>query len=386
MALTPFADVRDVERWFQASLAEAERLLPDLLDLPASVLRQQLRTRPELRTAGMVQRLTEAAHAALDRYPLRARELTAIAVEQAVSLSLPEAAATLSAQLQGLAWREHATALLGLLDTDEAQQAIDQARSSFGRMWAGERYQATVDLLEAGMLYDLGRRDEALLLVRRASTVFATVCANEHYIEARMLEARMLRETGDGRASTKVWRATVDVALQRNDRILMARFEAWIGRFELRHGDPADASSFFFAALTVFDEAGLKTEATRARRGLAEAAAARGRIHEAISEFYKVRAELLAAGSVIDAAIVSCEILALLLEGGREAELTALAHTLVTSFRDAGMTQGALEAFTHLRARTLAGEGNLTSDDVVAVRRYFEDLGQRPNARFVIPE
>ena len=386
MALTRFAEVRDLELWFQASLAEAERLLPDLLDLPASVLRQQLRVRPELRTAGMVQRLTEAAHAALDRFPLRARELTSIAVEQAGSLSLPEAAATLGAQLRGLAWREHANALLGLLETDEARRAIDQARSSFGEMWAGDRYQATVDLIEAGMLYDLGRREEALLLVRRAATVFATVSANEHYIEARMLEARILREAGHRGASTKVWQATVDVALQRNDRILMARFESWIGRFELHHGDPAEASNFFFAALTVFDEAGLKTEATRARRGLAEAAAARGRIHEAISEFYKVRAELLAAGSVIDAAIVSCEILALLLEGGREAELTALAHTLVTSFREAGMTQGALEAFTHLRARTLAGEGNLTSDDIVAVRRYFEDLGQKPNTRFVIPE
>jgi hypothetical protein len=44
------------------------------------------------------------------------------------------------------------------------------------------------------------------------------------------------------------------------------------------------------------------------------------------------------------------------------------------------------EAFTYLRARTLAGEGNLSSDDVVAVRRYFEDLGQRPNGCFVAPE
>lgn len=384
MALTRFAEPHELELWFQASLAEADRLLPDLLDLPASVLRQQLTARPELRTAGMVQRLTEAAQAALHRFPLRARELTAVAVELAASISLPEGAATLADLLQGEAWREHANALLGLLETDEAQRAIDRARSSFRRLCAGERYQATVDLIEAGMLHDLDRREEALLLVRRAATVFAVVRDHEHYIEAQMLEARMLREAGDRRASTAVWRATVDVAQQRGDRLLMARFESWIGRFELRHGDPAEASSFFFAALTVFDEAGLETEATRARRGLAEAAAARGRIHEAISEFYKVRAELLAAGSVIDAAIVSCEILALLLEGGREAELTALAHTLVTSFRDAGMTQGALEAFTHLRARALAG--NLTSDDIVNVRRYFEDLGQRPNGRFVIPE
>lgn len=385
MALTRFAELHELERWFQASLAEAERLLPDLLDLPASVLRQQLRDRPDLRTAGVVQRITEVAHAALERYPRRAHELTSIAVEQADSLSLPEGTASLAAQLQGQAWREHANALLGLHETDEAQQAIDLARASFGRMWAGERYRATVDLVEAGMLHDLGRRDEALLLVRRAATVFATVCADEHYIEAQMLQARMLREAGQRRASTDVWRATVELALQRNDRILMARFEFRIGRFELRHGDPAEASSFFFAALTVFDEAGLRTEATRARRGLAEAAAARGRIHEAISELYKVRAELLAAGSVIDAALVSCEILALLLESGRDAELTALVHTLVTSFRDAGMTQGALEAFTYLRARAHAGEGMLTAD-VTAVRRYFEDLGQRPNARFVLPE
>jgi tetratricopeptide (TPR) repeat protein len=317
MALTQFSGVQELERWFQASLAEAERLLPDLLDLPASLLRQQLRDHPELRTVGVVQRLTEIAHAALERYPLRARELTSIAVELATSISLPEAAASLAHQLQGLAWREHANALLGLLETDEAQRAIGLARSSFGNMWAGERYQATVDLVEAGMLHDLGRRDEALLLVRRASAVFAVVSANEHYIEAQMLEARMLREAGDRRASTDVWRATVDVAMQRRDRVLMARFESWIGRFELRHGDPAEASNFFFAALTVFDDAGMKTEAMRARRGLAEAAAARGRIHEAISEYYKVRAELLAAGAVIDAAIVSCEILGLLLEGSK---------------------------------------------------------------------
>jgi tetratricopeptide (TPR) repeat protein len=386
MAISRSADLHELERWFQAVLAEADRLLPDLLDLPASVLRQQLRARPELRTAGVVQRLTETAHAALDRYPLRARELTSIAVEQADSLSLPEAARTLAHQLQGLAWREHASALLGLLETDEAQRAIDLARSSFGRMWAGERYQATVDLIESGMLHDLGRRDEALLLVRRAAAVFATVSANEHYIEARMLEARMLREAGDQRACTEVWRATVDMAMQRGDGILMARFESWIGELELREGDPAEAGEFFFAALTVFDEAGLKAAATRARRGLAEAAAARGRIHEAISEFYKVRAELLAAGSVIDAAIVSCKILALLLERGRQGELIALAHTLVGTFCEAGMTQGALEAFTYLRSRTSGDENRLTSDDVVAVRRYFEDLGQRPNARFVIPE
>jgi tetratricopeptide (TPR) repeat protein len=384
MALSRTAELRELAFWLDASRAEAERLLPDLIDLPASVLRQQFKTRPELRTAGMVQRLTQAAHDALERFPRRAHELTSIVVELAGAITLPDFAALLADELQGQAWREHANALCGLEETGQARRAIDLARSCFRRMAAGEWQQATVDLIEAEVLHGLGRRDEALLLVRRAANVFVVDLDQEHYIEAQMLEAGMLREAGDRRGATDVWRATVDVAQQRGDRILMARFESWIGRFELRQGDPAEASAFFFAALTVFDEAGLTAEATRARRGLAEAAAARGRIHEAVSEFYKVRAELLAAGSVIDAAIVSCEILALLLEGGREAELTALAHTLVTSFRDAGMTQGALEAFTFLRAHS--GEGNLTSDDVVAVRRYFEDLGQRPNARFLPPE
>ena len=384
MALYGSAALRELELWLSASLAEAERLLPDLLDLPASMLRRELTARPEMRTAGMVQRLTEVAHDALERYPRRAYELTSIAVEQAATIALPDSVALFSHQLQGQAWREHASALRGLGETGEAERAIALARTCFRRMAAGEWHQATVDLIEAGMLHDLGRREEALLLVRRAASVFEVYHDQNHYTEARMLEAWMLWEAGDRRTATDVWRATVDVAQQRGDRILMARFESRIGRFELRHGDPAEASGFFFAALTVFDEAGLKSEATRARRGLAEAAAARGRIHEAISEYYKVRAELLAEGSVIDTAIVSCEILALLLEGGREAELTALAHNLVTNFRDAGMTQGALEAFTHLRA--CAHAGTLTADDVVAVRRYFEDLGQQPNARFLIPE
>jgi len=37
----------------------------------------------------------------------------------------------------------------------------------------------------------------------------------------------------------------------------------------------------------------------------------------------------------------------------------------------------------HSRTRALR---KLTSDDVVAVRPYFEDLGQRPNARFLPPQ
>jgi hypothetical protein len=56
MSYNGSAVLRELELWLNANVAEAERLLPDILDVPATLVRQELRMRPELRTAGMIQR------------------------------------------------------------------------------------------------------------------------------------------------------------------------------------------------------------------------------------------------------------------------------------------------------------------------------------------
>lgn len=171
-----------------------------------------------------------------------------------------------------------------------------------------------------------------------------------------------------------------EAARRRGDDTLLARVARKLALFELRHGNAEKASDLFTAVLEVFEAAGLRPEAIRCRWSLAEALADRGRDHEAISELYKVHAELLTRGEVTDAALAAAAIRELLLSAGREGEALRLADTLVFTFRDAGMPINALEAFTYLRA--LASRDALGHEHVTAVRYYFEEYRQFPNARF----
>jgi len=367
---------REVEQWLSASHAEAGRVLPQLLNLPTPMLASELARRPELRTVGMIQRLTAVAEEALDRFPLRACELAAIAVESAARMEVPPARVSVALRIQAQAWITHARALRGVGRIGEAAEAIAMARELFQQTPANEWSLAKADLLEAQLLHDLGRREEALPLVRRASSLFAFHYDHDHYLQGRMIETWMLWSAGDGAAATEVWRATVEEAEQYGNPALVAHLERKMGVFELRHGSDEEAARLLASALATFVGEGLTGEAIRARWNLAEAAAALGRINEAISELHKVRAELVAMGRLGEAALASMAGLELLLAAGRLDEATSLVDILAFLFRDAGMATNALEAFSYLRAR--AGQGRLTQDDVTHVRRFFEDLPQQP--------
>jgi hypothetical protein len=205
--------------------------------------------------------------------------------------------------------------------------------------------------------------------------------ARDHarYLQACMLEAWMLKAAGDPAGAVELWKDAL--ARQHGDAALMGHITAKLGLFELRHGSADEAAQLLASALQCLDAEGLAQDAIRARWHLAEALVARGRAREAVSEYHKVRAQLLAAGSLIDAAIASAEILLLLMEEGREAELPALTANFVHSFRDAGLPLHAIEPFAYLRGR--AESGLLAHEDGVEVRRYFEDLRQHPLARFI---
>jgi tetratricopeptide (TPR) repeat protein len=371
--------LRELEEWLRASVADAERRLPALLDLPPAVLRRELDTCRELRTAGMMQRLIALAAEAVDRYPLRAHELTSIVVEYTPFVEARPDRTAVLLRLQAQGWKEHARAANALGRTEEARAALATARRLFEQTPINAWYLATVDLVEAPLLYDAGEHAQALALVRGAASEFALHHDYEHLVEARMLETWMHWSAGNDDAATEVWTATAELAQQRGHRTLLARLTARIGVFQLRHGNPETASRLLTEATQAFEEEGLTREAVRTRWHLAEAATARRRLHEAISEYYKVRATLLATGSVVDAAIASAEIVELLLLAARDTELPSVTASFVDTFRPL-LPLHALEAFTYLSAR--AARGDLTREDAAAVRRYFEDLPQMPQARF----
>ena len=375
--------LRDVELWFGDSVAEADALLPEVLDMTQEALRQAMAARPELRTVGMMHRLTSVAAGALARMPRRAYELTSIVMGHGGSSDFAPADA-MARRVEAQAWKEHGRALRALGRKHEARAALAGARERFAQLPASVWYLATVDLVDAGILADLGDREAALKLIRSASNVFAQHGDWERYVEAQMIESAMFWSAGDRASALEVWEITAEAARQRADRTLLAHLKSSVGLFELQHGNADGAAGLLTAALAVFVDAGMTPEAIRTRRNLARASAIRGRLHDAISELYKVRAELLAAGTVGEAGIVSLEILELLLGVNRLDEAASVLESGIPPLRDAGMTANALQAFTHLLTK-LETE-SLTHDDVAFVRDYLEDFPQQPNAPFVPPQ
>jgi tetratricopeptide (TPR) repeat protein len=375
--------VREFERWLRASVAEAETLVPDLLGLPGPLLLAELRRHPELRTAGVMRRLLAVAREGLPRFPSRAHELTAIVARYARSMLVPPEFTFAARTIQGEAWREHASALREIGRTAKAGQAVRLARKCFEDTPGSSWLLATVDLIEAPLLHDRGLHTEALQMIRGAGDTFRRSRDHGKYLEARMIESWMLWAGGDRTAAAEVWSATAEAARRRGDVELLARLAARMGVFELRYGSTEEASRLLAAAVELFGTTPASEDSVRARWNLAEALAERGRLHEAISEYHKVRAELLARGALIDGAIAAVEILDLHLLAGRESELSSLTERFVHLFRDAGLPLNAMEALAYLRGRAAAD--GLTHDDLAYVRAFFEDVVQKPYARFIAP-
>ena len=372
--------LREFEKWLNATLAEADTIVPDLLALPAPLLLREMRLRPSLRTPGVLRRLLTVARDSVERFPSRAHEIACIVLRCARSMDVPAEFAFVSATVQGEAWREYATALREIGRPAKAEHALRHARRFFEDAPGSSWYLATVDLIEAPLLHDRGLHDDALQMVRQAAHRFGSARDHGRFLEARMIESWMSWAAGDREGAVAVWTATAKAARERGDASLMARVAAKMGVFELRYGSAGEASRLLAAALELFDDQDVSEDAIRARWNLAEAAAAQGRLHEAISEYHIVRAQLLERGSLLHAAIAAVEVLDLHLVAEREDQLPSLTTTFVHVFRDAGLPVNAMEAFAYLRGRAEAGA--LSQGDVVLARSFFEDLPQKPNARF----
>jgi tetratricopeptide (TPR) repeat protein len=137
----------------------------------------------------------------------------------------------------------------------------------------------------------------------------------------------------------------------------------------------------FEKALQEFDAAAMTREAIEARRNLARAASARGRYNEAISEYYKVRAMLLADGAVADCTVIVLEILDLLLRTNRHAEILPLAEHMSDAYCDESLPLNVLQAWVYVHVRAV--EGELTARDVEKFRRYLRVLAVHPSTPFI---
>jgi hypothetical protein len=375
--------LREFEKWLNASVNDAEEVVPALLALPGPLLLRELRTRPALRTVGVLRRLLAVARDCIHRLPSRAHEITLIVIRYARSMDVPADFSFIVRTVRGEAWRDHASALREIARPAKAVHAIRVARGFFENVPGSSWYLATVDLVAAPLVHEQGDDDEALRLVRGATHYFALAHDHARFLEGRMLEAWMLWAGGDPAGAGKVWTETAEAATQRGDAALLARLAARLGIFELRHGSATEASRLLSAALDLFGESDVSLEAVRTRWHLAEAAAAEGKLAQALMQFHTVRTKLMARGSLTDAALAAVQAVELVLILGRDYQLPSLTTMFVETFRDAGMPLNGMEALAYLRGR--ANAGTLRQLDIILVRTFFEDLAHKPHARFRAP-
>jgi tetratricopeptide (TPR) repeat protein len=371
-----FASLLAMERSLEANKTEAARSLPRLLELSGPDLSGELARHPELQP-GISRLLLEVVDDTVSRDPARAHELTT-AVTGWVSAKMSLPCQEMEPYLRANAWTAHAGALRGLGKPLDALAAIAAARDAGRMTCASDWNTALTEVVEGQILHDMGETAEALRLIRRGAEVILSHGDVKRYVRVRMDEALILWEMGRCSDAADVWRTMAREASQRSDALFMAVLETAVAEFQLRHGGAVAASRLFEIAHGVFDSEGHTREAIQARRGVAEAAVARGRLHDAISEYYKVQALSLEAGNLREAALASADIVELLLRTGRKDEVLPLAHSMVSVFTDAGQ-ENAVKSWLFLRDLALLKQ--LTPDKVEEVRAFFRTFVLQPNAR-----
>ena len=373
------AGLWEMKRWLNDNKTEAAQWLPRLLELSGPDLSQELARHPEWQP-GIVRLLLELVDDKVSRDPARAHELTTAVIELVGSdRSLPgQQMDRFHPVLRANAWTAHAGALRSLGRHLEALAAITVAHDVLRARSVSPWNTALAEVEEAKVLHEMGESTEALLLIRRGAEVILFHGDVKRYVQVRMYEALMLWEAGERTAAADVWRTMAREAAQRGDALFMAVLETATAEFQLRHGRAEAAARLFEVAHDVFDNEGLTREAIRARRGMAEAAAARGRHHDAISEYYKVQALSLAAGNLREAALASAEIIELVLLTGRQGEILPLIQSMISVFSDAGQ-KNAVNSW--LLLWDFAILGRLTTYRIDVVRNFFRHFVLEPHAR-----
>lgn len=294
-------------------------------------------------------RLIALAHDALSRDPNRAVWISRLAIRAA--------AAPID---EGDAWREYAAALLEVGEYEDAHAAVEPARTVYRAAGGAEHNEAVLGAIEGRILHELGDSLRGLRRIDDSARTLLRLNDKKTYVRVRSIYAMVLFNLCRYSEAAETYAEMVNDY----DTETLAYAVNMIGRCAVKLGDVSRAQQCFETALDMFEQLGLHAEMPRVRKGIAEILLVQGRIHEAISELYKARAEFLAMSLPVMAALVALDIVELLLYVGRTSEIELICAEQ--------LPRSASDAFAGLR--DLAGRAAVTGQDVQRVRDFLERL------------
>jgi tetratricopeptide (TPR) repeat protein len=282
---------------------------------------------------------------------------------------------------EGDAWREYASALFETGYYTDARMAVQEAKSIYRLSPTTGRNEALLRIIEGRVLHELGFTAEGLALIEQsAETLLHRFDDKKSYVTARIAHAIVLFTMEEYRTAADTLSRAATLAQEQEDSETLAYIVNLVGRCSVRLRDFRRAEECFRAALEMFESAGLYAEMPRVRKGIVEILVARNRFNEAISELYMARSEFLSMEMPVVAALVSLDIVDLLLVQKRTSEVELLCNEMITTFTRARLPINAMKALQHLQS--LASASTVTDDDVQRVRAYLELLPSDPDQLF----
>jgi tetratricopeptide (TPR) repeat protein len=378
----PAAHALAFHTWLQNPSDELETQVRELAEIPEAGFQAVLRADPTIISVAVTRKLLALAYDARGRNSPRAVWLAKLAIRIARDTWEGEAQVDAAIEAEGDAWREYAACLLDQGEFPMAKIAAVRARELYA-LTGAEQNAAVLSLYEGRILHELRESDRGLVLIEQGTNLLRDLFKDEkRYVQGRTMQASILMELSRFEEAARVLYSVVQPARAMADMETYAHITYFIGRCMAKLGQTEAAKTVLHEAAKLFHDLDMPTEAPRVRGTLAQMLIEAGRYNEAISELYLARAEYLRLGLPVIAALVSLDIVDLLVIQNRTSEVEHLCNEMIRVFTSANLPHNALQALAHLRS--LSNRTAVSAEDVQHVRTYLELLPSDPDRPFTV--
>jgi len=369
-------------REFLETARRLEREREGVQDVVARLLRttppaewSSLAASPELQSSAAVEQLIEEIRHRAERKPGEALTLANVATSIAEALPAATYPPVVLAQLRATAWKERAHALRYLGRTDHALASIEKAEERLNAFAAAGFDRAVVELTKARILHETGRTDEAYGLMRECRRVFVEHGDAHMLLCTGIMEGISLYDDGRISDAEGVFRDSMEVARNTQDRESQARIENNLGYCATHSGDFRRANVHFSNGIAIFNDLGSHAEATRAERGAGRVLVAKGQISAGLAYLQKARRAFADSGMAEDAVLCGVEIIEVLIQRGDNVPASELANQVSEEVAAAGLGERAIAAFARLQESLTEGRADAALR-VHDVHEYLKSLQQ----------
>jgi len=353
----------DLERLkAQLSLVQRDRegapaRVEELLALPPRERQAALRSDSRYAKPAVCDRLVEASFQAGFDDPARAVALAELAIELADRVDPAAYGRALALDVKARAWAYLGNARRLGSDLRGAQEALDLAQSLSNDGSGDPLEQARILDLKASLAADRGRFEEATDLLDMVIDIYGEIREPHRLGRALLGKGVVVGHQGDPATAASLIRRSLPLLDRESEPRLLLWASHNLAWFIDEAGRPEEAAAELESFAHLYDEFPDAAAHTRRLWLAGRIAAGLGRAEEAEAALREVQRRFAAEGDAYDAAVVTMDLAALLLELGRNREVAALAaetFPVLVAQEVHHHALAALVAFTHAVERDCA--------------------------------